>query len=273
MIHHRQIEHARIFQRPAHQIVVLHAVAVVGNRDDAGRFERADGGEFLPRNIARDGARHKKIDAAFSGGPFMNQRHRPRVVDGGGGIGHAHHRGKPAARRRRGPGGDGLLGRLSGFAQMRVQINQPRAHHQSRCVEPARAVGRARDEAGADGADLAIHNKNVGHGIQAVGGVQDAATGDKQGIHRGKRIHRRIDNASEHATMRVWRGCSSMVEREPSKLHTRVRFPSPAPTATRTYAYSLAFSVSLVPNFQLWQQPNNSRREPVANRRGALHSM
>ena len=25
------------------------------------------------------------------------------------------------------------------------------------------------------------------------------------------------------------RGCSSVVEREPSKLHTRVRFPSPAP--------------------------------------------
>ena len=37
----------------------------------------------------------------------------------------------------------------------------------------------------------------------------------------------------------VWRrrctrsGCSSMVERQPSKLHTRVRFPTPAPPAPR----------------------------------------
>ena len=27
-------------------------------------------------------------------------------------------------------------------------------------------------------------------------------------------------------------GCSSMVERQPSKLNTRVRFPSPAPYST-----------------------------------------
>src|SRR4051794_16829545 len=32
------------------------------------------------------------------------------------------------------------------------------------------------------------------------------------------------------------RGCSSMVEQQPSKLMTRVRFPSPAPTISKTLA-------------------------------------
>src|SRR5262245_41797238 len=31
-----------------------------------------------------------------------------------------------------------------------------------------------------------------------------------------------------------WCGCSSMVEQQPSKLMTRVRFPSPAPIKSRT---------------------------------------
>ena len=33
------------------------------------------------------------------------------------------------------------------------------------------------------------------------------------------------------------RGCSSMVEQKPSKLMTRVRFPSPAPAASSTARY------------------------------------
>src|ERR1022692_1013654 len=37
-------------------------------------------------------------------------------------------------------------------------------------------------------------------------------------------------------------GCSSMVEREPSKLHTRVRFPSPAPMFTGVFSLSPVFA-------------------------------
>ena len=42
-----------------------------------------------------------------------------------------------------------------------------------------------------------------------------------------------LGEASEHGrrpTTVPRRGCSSMVEQQPSKLMTRVRFPSPAPT-------------------------------------------
>jgi hypothetical protein len=36
------------------------------------------------------------------------------------------------------------------------------------------------------------------------------------------------------------RGCSSMVEQKPSKLMTRVRFPSPAPTFSMTWLIVIA---------------------------------
>ena len=38
---------------------------------------------------------------------------------------------------------------------------------------------------------------------------------------------------ARYATGRAGRGCSSMVEQQPSKLMTRVRFPSPAPKKSR----------------------------------------
>src|SRR5262249_11010278 len=38
-----------------------------------------------------------------------------------------------------------------------------------------------------------------------------------------------LAKAGSHVGLRV-RGCSSMVEQQPSKLMTRVRFPSPAPS-------------------------------------------
>ena len=36
MIHHRQVEHARILDRAAHELMILNAMAVVGDRDHAG---------------------------------------------------------------------------------------------------------------------------------------------------------------------------------------------------------------------------------------------
>ena len=38
-----------------------------------------------------------------------------------------------------------------------------------------------------------------------------------------------VPNKKRHTAQKPMRGCSSMVERQLPKLHTRVRFPSPAP--------------------------------------------
>ena len=51
MIHHRQIEHLGVFAGAAHQFVVLHAMAVIGDGHDAGAFEPADGRQFFAGDI------------------------------------------------------------------------------------------------------------------------------------------------------------------------------------------------------------------------------
>ena len=51
MIEHRQAEHARIFDRAPHQFVILNAMAVVGDRDNAGLRKRADRREFFAGKI------------------------------------------------------------------------------------------------------------------------------------------------------------------------------------------------------------------------------
>ena len=54
MIEHRHADHARIFDRAAHQLVILHAMAVIGDRDDAGLRERADRRQlFARRGLSR----------------------------------------------------------------------------------------------------------------------------------------------------------------------------------------------------------------------------
>ena len=54
-------------------------------------------------------------------------------------------------------------------------------------------------------------------------------------------LHRsRSDSFMVGSAIRALCGCSSMVERQPSKLHTRVRFPLPAPLLFAPPASSLA---------------------------------
>ncbi len=78
MVHHRQAEHFRVFARAAHEIVVLHAMAVVGDGDDAGLFQPADGREFLAGNAFGNRAGDEDIHDAFGFGAFVDERDRAR---------------------------------------------------------------------------------------------------------------------------------------------------------------------------------------------------
>ena len=73
---------------------------------------------------------------------------------------------------------------------MRVQINQPRADNESRGLKPLNWRRRARREAGADRGDFAVHNKNIRHGIKAIGGINHASPGQEHRIHWGEDIRR-----------------------------------------------------------------------------------
>ena len=179
--------------------MVLHAMPVVGDGDDPRLFERADGRQFFPRDILGDGARHKHIDLALPFRALVDQRHRPGIVNGRRSVGHANHRGESAARRRRRAGGDGFLGRLPRFPQMRVQINQAGANHHAVGGKPGRPRRGLRGGGGADGGDFSIQNQQVRHGIEAIGRVNHAAARDEERIwqiHRGGLWRRGIDNAS-----------------------------------------------------------------------------
>ena len=62
VVHDRQVEHLRVFAGAAHELVALHAVAVVGDGDDAGALERADGRERLALHADGDAAGGIDVD-------------------------------------------------------------------------------------------------------------------------------------------------------------------------------------------------------------------
>jgi hypothetical protein len=67
-----------------------------------------------------------------------------------------------------------------------------------------------------------------------VRAISAAAPGQNQNqclIHRASELRR----CDESLKRKAPRGCSSMVERQLPKLHTRVRFPSPAPGFSSPY--------------------------------------
>ena len=66
MVEREQVEHPRVVERAAHDLVVLHAMAVVGDRDHARLDERADGRELLAFHADGDAAGGEDVHAARS---------------------------------------------------------------------------------------------------------------------------------------------------------------------------------------------------------------
>ena len=114
MVEGQKLEHAGVLERAAHQLVVLDAMAVVGERDDAGPGHRADGRELLALDALVMQPVVKTLTQASRSRAFPHQRDGVRAVRGRGGVRHADHAGEAARRRRARAGGDGLLRRLPG---------------------------------------------------------------------------------------------------------------------------------------------------------------
>ena len=83
MIHDRQIEHPGILQRATHELMILHAMAVIGNRHDPGLLQRTDRGHFFAGDAFGNCAGHKNIHLPFATGFLLDQRHGGRIVDRG----------------------------------------------------------------------------------------------------------------------------------------------------------------------------------------------
>ena len=141
VVEHGQAEHPRVLDRPAHEFVILDAMAVVRDGDDPRLHHRAERREFLARQTFRDRTGREDVDARFLPGALDDPRDRRRVVGGRTGVGHADNRREAARRRRPGTGFDGFLSRLAGFAQVDVQVDQARRDDEIFRVDNVAKIG------------------------------------------------------------------------------------------------------------------------------------
>src|SRR5215469_17456133 len=139
---------------------------------------------------------------------------------------------------------------------------------------------------------IAGHGTFPSMGLRRLG-FSDSRRGQSVADHPGNRVpHRRSDQSdggawravtlaragylllagrdtlfSRRSGFRVRRGCSSMVEQKPSKLMTRVRFPSPAPMLSNTY------TIGIVPGCGWDDDGTISTNRPDSNRTHGRRSL
>lgn len=89
MVHDGEAKHVCVFGGAAHDFVILDAVAVVGDGDNAGVFEGTDGGEFFAFAADGDGAGGEDVDDAGAFCGFFDEFDGAGVVGRGRGVGHA----------------------------------------------------------------------------------------------------------------------------------------------------------------------------------------
>jgi hypothetical protein len=136
MLRERDVQSGRVLERAAHQPVVLHAVAVVGEDP------HTEGGHLCHRRELLAVA----ADADRSGDVYVAQRrlaeiedlaHDRCAVDGGLGVRHRDDRGEPAKGCRARPGFDGLRFLSPRFPQVRVKVDEARREHAAAGVHDA----------------------------------------------------------------------------------------------------------------------------------------
>ena len=149
-----------------------------------GAFQAADGRELLAGDVLGDGAGDKDIHDAFARRAFADERDGSGVVNRRRRVGHADDGSESAARRRRRAGGEVLLGRLARFAQVDVQINQPRTNNFPLGVKALNSFGHGK--VFADGGNFAVNDENFRGRIEMTCGINHPTAGQQQRIHRRK---------------------------------------------------------------------------------------
>ena len=179
VVEHGEVEHLRVFDGAAHELVGLHAEAVVGERDDASFLERAVRGELLA--LHADGDAAGRVNAHGRGGTGgLDELDGAGVVGDGRGVGHAHHGGETAGGGGLRTGEDGLLVRLAGLAEMDVDVDEAGADDEAAGVDHARLFLLRASELGDE---LAAGNEDIALGVALSGGVDDATVFDPEERH------------------------------------------------------------------------------------------
>ena len=124
MIHHCQSEHPSVFHGAAHDFVILNAMSVVSKGNHASVEKGTEGRQLFTTKALCDRTGAENIYARFASGFFFDPGDRRRAVGRRIGIRHRDDRGESSRRSCTCSGSDRLLVRLSGLAQMNVDINQ-----------------------------------------------------------------------------------------------------------------------------------------------------
>ena len=135
VIEHRKIKHARVFDRAAHQFVILNAMSVVGNGNDPGLGQRADRRQFLTGEIFGNGAGREDTDRRNFRRVIGNPGDRARAVRRRRSVRHANDRSKTARRGRARARRDCFLPAEPGLAEMHVDVDETGTNDEIGCVD------------------------------------------------------------------------------------------------------------------------------------------
>ncbi len=134
MIKNGQAEHPRVFNRATHDLVILHTVSVIRDRDNSGSNHRPVWSQFLSGEALRDRTRCEDIDIGARLRFLANQGDCSSIVCHRVRIRHANNTRETTCRRCARSGGNRLLLRLAWLPEMHVHIDQAWRHDKTRCV-------------------------------------------------------------------------------------------------------------------------------------------
>ena len=140
MRHHGDILPRRILHGLAIDLGVHDTLAILGHGDHPRRLHAGIIRSLLAQLTFGHGADLMDLDTADRRSLILHQADHLRAVRHGLGVGHGKDRGKAATGRGRHTGLHGFLLRLSGLAQMHVQIDQTGHHETIRGVDDLSAL-------------------------------------------------------------------------------------------------------------------------------------
>ena len=127
MVHDGKIEHSRVLDRPAHHFMVLDAVTIVCDCDDAGLDHRSDRCHLFTVQPFGDCTGREYVNPSAFARSIRDPCDRAWIIRRRIGVWHADNRGKTAGRCRLTSGLDRFLMGLPRLTQVNVDIDQARA--------------------------------------------------------------------------------------------------------------------------------------------------
>jgi hypothetical protein len=225
-------------------------MAVVGDGDDARFFQRADGREFLARDIFVMAPVTKTFTTPSRAARSRMSATVPELSIAGEVLGMQTTEVNPPRAAAAVPVARFSLAVWPGSRKWTCKSIRP-----GQTIFPLASkisIPPGRGKIFADGGNFSVNDENVRRGIKMICGINHPSAGQKQRIHRREHSARRLTrqargsrNFGLAAPKRATEGGrSSMVERQFSKLLTRVRFPSPAPFEFSMVSNRLAANTS-----------------------------